>query len=157
MIQTPTEKWSTVGITGISNVVVQGTLLLPMGYAPIPRVVVRANGRTKLLAAGVQSDGGNKAVLPGDLLAIFGGSNAAISYRQATWRDILRYKPIVKIQLLVAALTLIATVLSSISAFIGTRSPTTPTFTADAAPWVLGVAFILAVSNLYSSVTTDLS
>jgi hypothetical protein len=58
---------------------------------------------------------------------------------------------------LVAALTLIATVLSSISAFIGTRSPTTPTFTADAAPWVLGVAFILAVSNLYSSVTTDLS
>ena len=157
MNQPPKEKWSTVGITGISNVVVQGTLLLPMGSTPIPRVVVKANGRTKLLAAGVQSDGGDDAVLPGELLAIFGGSEATISYRSATWRDIIRFKPIVKIQLLVASLTLIATVLSSINAFVGTRSPTTPTFTADAAPWVLGIAFILAASNLYSSVNTDLS
>ncbi|MFI5034998.1 MAG: hypothetical protein ACHQFZ_02195 [Acidimicrobiales bacterium] len=152
------EKWTEVSITGLASVVVQGMLLLPVGTPAVSRVVVKsANGRIKMLPAGERADQGAAAVLPGDLLALFGGVDAKITYRPATWRDILRFKPIVKVQLLVATLTLLATVLASISAFVGTRSPTTPSFTADAAPWVLGIACVLAISNVYSSIKTDLS
>jgi len=152
------QHWSEVSITGLASVVVQGMLLLPVGSSPQSRVVIKsANGRIKMLTAGARADKGTAAVLPGDLLTLFGGADAKIMYRPATFRDVLRFKPIVKVQLLVAALTLFATVLSSISAYAGTRSPTTPSFTADAAPWILGIAFVLATSNLYSSVKTDLS
>ena len=151
------KEWTSVGLTSLGNVVVQGTFLLPVGSSPIPQAVVEGNGRTKLLPTGVRSDPGTAAVVSGDLLAIFGGDKATVKYRKAEKIDVLRYKPMVKIQLLVALLTLVATVLSSINSFVGTRSPTTPVFSADAAPWVLGVAFVLAISNLYSSVKTDVS
>jgi hypothetical protein len=158
MANAPANKWVSVGVTGIGSVVVQGMILFPSGSEAVTRVVVKAkNGKTKLLPAGARADGGEAAVLPGDLLVALGGRDAIISYRPATWRDVLRYKPIVKVQLLVVSLTLVATVLSAITSFVGTRSPTTPTFTADAAPWVLGIAFLLAMMNLYSNVKSDLS
>ena len=157
MTQTDDGPWE-VAITGIASVVVQGMILLPIGSQPMARVVVTAtNKRTKLLSAGARADHGTDAVLPGDLLAALGGDGAMVSYRRATWKDVVRYKPIVKVQLLIALLTLIATALAAISAYVGTRSPTTSSFTADAAPWVLGVAFILALSNVYNSIKTDLS
>jgi len=133
-------------------------ILLPAGSEAVARVVVKgANGNRKLLPAGARADIGEAAVVPGDLLVALGGRDANVSYRAGSWRDVLRYKPIVKVQLLVAALTLVATVPSAITSFVGTRSPTTPVFTADAAPWVLGIAFILAMTNLYSNVKTDVS
>jgi hypothetical protein len=61
-----------------------------------------------------------------------------------------------KVQLGVAALTLVAAILAAITSYAGTRSSTTPAFTADAAPWVLLVALALAVWKLYSDITGDL-
>jgi len=158
MAQPSTKVWKDVSITAYGQVVVQGMLLLPVDRENLARVVVKdKKGLMRLLPAGKRGDAGDAAVLPGNLLAVLGGLNATISYRPATWRDVIRYKPIVKIQLLVATLTLIATVLASISSFVGTRSPTTPSFSADAGPWVLGIAFVLAVSNIYATVTADLA
>jgi hypothetical protein len=109
-----------------------------------------------LLPAGQRGDDGTAAVLPGDLLAVLGGKDAGIRYRPATWRDVLRYQPMAKVQLGVAALTLVAAILAAITSYAGTRSSTTPAFTADAAPWVLLVALALAVWKLYSDITGDL-
>ena len=75
----------------------------------------------KLLSAGQRADQGAAAVLPGDLLTALGGRDAYISYRTATWRDVIRFRPMVKVQLFMAILTLAATVLASISAYVGSR------------------------------------
>lgn len=149
--------WTELGITGLGSVVVQGMILLPVGSAPATRVVVRAaNGRARLLPAGQRADNGMAAVLPGDLLTVLGGKDAKVQYRPATWRDVLRYKPMVRAQLGVTVLTLIAAVLAAITSYVGTRSPTTPAFTAEAAPWVLLVALALAVWKLYCELRDDL-
>jgi hypothetical protein len=41
-------------------------------------------------------------------------------------------------------------VLAAVTAYVGTRSPDTPDFTANAAPWVLGIAAVLATWKLYT-------
>ena len=126
-------------------------VLLPKGAPVVARVLVKGtNGRVRYLAAGTRTDEGTGACLPGNLLAVLGGEDAHVSYRAATWWDVVRYKPGVKAQLGVAGLTFVAAILAAISAYAGTRSATTPTFTADAAPWVLGIAFVLAAYKLYT-------
>jgi hypothetical protein len=157
MVAQQADPWTDVTITGIGSVVVQGMILFPIGSAPLSRVVVRAaNGRSRLLSAGQRGDEGTAAVLPGDLLAVLGGRDAHIQYRPAKWRDVIRFKPMVKVQLGLAILTLIAAVMAAITSYVGTRSPSTPAFTAEAAPWVLLIALVLAVWKLYSDIQGDL-
>ena len=150
------QGWTHVTITGLASVVVQGMILLPLASQPVARVVVQGNSRTRLLPAGVRADHGTAAVLPGDLLTTLGGDGAQISYRAATWMDVLRLRRRARVQLAIAVLTLIAAILAAINAYVGTRSPTTPTFTADAAPWVLFIGVVLTVWKLYSDITDDL-
>jgi hypothetical protein len=152
-----TKVWTPVTVTGMASVIVPGTLLLPKGSAPISPVIVEAsNNTTKLLPAGVRADAGTYAALPGDLLTKMGGDESTIKYRKATWVDILHYKPTVRLQILITVLTLVAAVFAAINAYVGTRSPTTPAFPAEAAPWVLGITFILALSKLISDIQATL-
>jgi hypothetical protein len=152
-----TKTLTSVHVTGIASVIMPGTILLPKGTPPISPVVVEASdGTTKLLPGGVRADSGTAAALPGDILTKMGGVDSVVRYRAGTWRDILHYKPVIWLQLLITVLTLVATVFAAISAYVGTRSPTTPAFTAEAAPWVLVVAFVLAFSKLVSDVRTAL-
>jgi hypothetical protein len=146
-----TLTWLTVQITGLCSVVVDGMILLPKDHVDLARVVVEGtNGRRRLLSAGKRVDEGAGACLPGNLLSALGGDEAQIKYRKANWWDVVRYKPGVKAQLGVAVLTFIGAILAAISAYVGTRSPTTPAFTANAAPWVLGIAWLLATWKLYT-------
>ncbi len=157
MAPQPLNQWTDVIITGLGSVVVQGMILLPAGSAALSRVVVQAaNGRSRLLSAGQRGDEGTAAVLPGDLLALLGGRDAHIRYRPATWRDVIRFKPMIKVQLGVTLLTLIAATMAAITSYVGTRSTSTPAFTAEAAPWVLLIALVLAVWKLYSDIQGDL-
>lgn len=153
------QHWTDVEIVGVASVVVSGTLLLPRGTSAITPVVVKANnGKTKrLLPAGVRADAGTAAVLPGDLLTKLGGAGATVQYRQARWYDIVRFRPTVVLQLGIAVLTLVAAVFAAISAYVGTRSPTTPTFTIDAAPWVLAITFVLAAGKLVTDIQAALA
>jgi hypothetical protein len=144
-----------LGVTGFGSVVVQGMILLPRGTAPVARVVVTgASGRVRLLSAGVRADPGTAAVLPGDLLVTLGPT---IRWRPATWGDVVHYKAGIKLQLLGTLLTLVAAVFSALTSFVGTRSPTTPAFTADTGPVVLVIAFLLAAWKVVSDIRTDLS
>jgi len=153
-----TKEWTPVQVTGTASFIVQGTLLLPVGSTPISPIVVKSSGgTTRLLSGGVRTDVGTYAALPGDILAKMGGDKSTINYRKATWTDILRYKPGIKLQILITVLTLIAAISAAISAYVGTRSASTPTFTADAAPWMLGLTFILALSKLVSDIRTALA
>lgn len=152
-----TKDWTSVRVTGMASVIVPGTILLPKGTAPISPIVVEASNKTtKLLPGGVRADTGTDAALPGDLLTKMGGDESTIKYREGTWADILHYKPAVRLQILITVLTLVAAVFAAISAYVGTRSATTPAFTAEAAPWVLSIAFILTFSKLISDIRTAL-
>jgi hypothetical protein len=156
----PTPGWKSVGITSIGEYAAQGTMLLPVRSESLSRVVVRELGqpnRTKLLAAGIRADGtGDEALMPGELVSSLGGINGVVEYRKATWRDVLRYKPAVRIQILIAFLTLAGTIMSAVTSFVGTRSASTPTFAADAAPAALALATVMASWKLWNDVNGDL-
>lgn len=157
---TATPGWTAVGITSIGEYAAQGTMLLPVHSESIGRVVVREvgqPGRTKLLAAGIRADGtGDEALMPGDLVSSLGGIDATVEYRKATWRDVIQYKPAVRLQIVVAFLTLAGTIMSAVTSFVGTRSATTPAFTADAAPAALALATAMAIWKLWNDVNGDL-
>jgi len=153
-----TMEWTAVQVTGTASFIVQGTLLLPVGSTPVSPIVVKSSdGTTRLLSGGVRTDVGTYAALPGDILAKMGGDTSTVNYRKATWRDILRYKPAIKLQILITVLTLVAAIFAAMSAYAGTRSASTPAFTAEAAPWVLGLTFVLALLKLISDIKTALA
>jgi hypothetical protein len=153
-----TKEWKPVQVTGIASVIVPGAILLPKGSTPVSPVVVESSSNsTRLLSGGVRADTGTSAALPGDILTKMGGDESTVKYRKATWVDILHYKPAIKLQILITVLTLAAAIFAAISAYAGTRSATTPAFTAEAAPWVLVLTFILAFLKLVSDIRAALA
>lgn len=146
--------WKTFPLTSIASVIVAGTILLPDSELPVGSVVVKTPaGKPMLIPAGIRVDPGEGAAVPGDLLAKLGGGQVDVEVRPATRFDVLKYKPSVLFQLFIAVLALVGTVLTAISAILSTDDPKTPTFTVQAAPWVLGITCVLAAGKLWTDVS----
>ena len=153
-----TEDWKAVKVTGVASIIIPGSILLPKGSAPVTPLVVEASDKsTRLLLGGVRADTGSDAALPGEILTKVDGDESTVRYRKGTWVDVLRYKPAIRLQILITVLTLVAAACAAISAYVGTRSTSTPAFTAEAAPWVLGLTFILAFLKLVSDIRAALA
>lgn len=149
------KTWNEVPITGLGTVVLSGTLLLPQNREPISTAVVKkktGRGSSMLLPAGLRTDPGAGAVLPGDLLSKLGGAGAIVQYRPARRRDIIRYRPWILAKLVIALFTAIAGVFAGINAYVAAGAPTTPAFTSETSVWVLAIAFLLVVLNLISDI-----
>jgi len=127
-----------------------GTLYLPKGTAPIPRMVVRPEGgnKVKLVEGGVKSDNGPGACATGALLAFLGGTNARIEYREATFGDKIMYGESVLRQLTVTLLTFVSSIIAAIATYLTSSSDPTKAFVYGMATTVVTISFVLALLKL---------
>lgn len=102
-----------------------GVILFPKsGDQPSGRVVVTIKGKNRVLTAGRRSDNGQGACVSGSLLANAGGGIPEINWRQAHLIDVYRYDKKKLWGMLVATLTVAASIALAVIAFTVNSSST---------------------------------
>jgi hypothetical protein len=133
-----------VAITGNCNAPEEGLLQMPSTMAVNYRqmVVMPRSGRARLLTAGVRADDGDAACVTGTMLSALGGEAATITYRRATFRDVLWLKDNAALQLIIAILS---AALAILTAYVAWDKAVNATPRLAAIPYVIAaILFVLA-------------
>jgi hypothetical protein len=109
--------WKSLQITGRCQHPVEGALLLPLGSKSPGRVLVRGSSNVHLVRASVRDDHGSGACVSGGLLDALGGEGARVTYREARWLHLLRYRPWIWLQIAITLLSFTATGLGAVVTF----------------------------------------
>ncbi|HEX7168535.1 MAG TPA: hypothetical protein VF230_16255 [Acidimicrobiales bacterium] len=123
-----------------------GQILFPSG-SPTPagrRVLIEGNHTSKLMKAGMRSDGGNAACLLGGALAGFGGEGAEIDYRTVGFLGVVSRDRWLALQFLVSLLTTLGALITAWQSYI-TDSAADGSFANDTAVAALVIAAVIAI------------
>jgi hypothetical protein len=137
-------SWLEVEVARTCSNPIPDKLMLPYGTATVPsRLVVRAQGKEFLVESGVRSDPGAGACTQGSLLIKL-GADEKIEYHKANIWDVLRYRPIIAVQLVVALLSLVSALLTGYLGFVKAQADQANSGTIQLAAVLLVVTFLLA-------------
>lgn len=135
-------NWTPVELTTLCTAPTPGTLMLPQGTQTRARVVLlRQNGKVRLLKCGLRSDPGAAACADASVVA----AGESGEYATPGWWQVIRYSTAVKFQLAIAILTAVATLLAAFVTFFNNANSDKNPFAARTAFVAVFVATILAV------------